>query len=613
MTVCFSRSFVVMACLLLASCGGDETGTTSEPGAESSSTPTDAQRLEQARLFNLQREYQQALVICNEILAAQPQQIEARLIRAESQVGLSQTELALNDLQAAEQCGADVQQLATLRARVFVAAEDYTSADEGFTLAISAAPDDGDLYAERAMVRAILDQHQAAIDDFSEGIRRNPRAASLYRWRAEESFQLGNFEAAETDLKNALVLEPENPEFYLSRAHFRAELGLADEAVQDYEQALRLDDAPFTHYLRGNFYAAIGNSEAALADLDLATEREPLRAEYYLARANVHLQLQNLDFAKADFHKAIELEPENAHSRLRRAGFLLSKGEIEPAITDLSAAIDLDPGLLTALRMRGITYRMAEQYDDAVADFKLALDRGDTIDDTMRAEMLYQLGMTYQMQDQHAEAIKTFQAATALDRGLATAYFAIAMSQGAEMKFDDAKQSLQAAIDADPDESEFLLARANLYLAEATYQQIVEEGDPAALVEKAHADFRRATEVNSQDDAAWYALAVANASDGRYEESVRNLTTAIGINPDDPRYYQARGDIHLKRQQYAAAIDDFSEALEREPSAELYESRGFAYGELGKKDEAILDFDKAEELAKQTPLAEGEVQEAESN
>ncbi len=618
MTDTFSWPLFVMAGLLLAGCGSDEAGsaTSADQGssvAASTSTPDVVQQLEQARVLNEQGQSKQAVAICNEIIQTHPKQIDAFLLRAQTHIGLSQSDLAMKDVQTAEQLGADAQQLAVLRARIFVAAEEFLSAEQSFTVALSHAPDDAKLYEERAMVRAVLEQHEAAIADFGEGIRRNPRAANLYRWRAEESFDLGNFSDAFQDLQNAILLEPENPDYFLARAHFRAELGLIDEALGDYQQALTLEDSPFTHYLRGNLHAAVGNSQAALSDLAIATDREPNRAEYYLARANLHLQQQDLDLAKADFAKAIELEPETPNPYLRRAGFLLSQGDVEAAIADLTAAIERDPGLLTALRLRGISLRMAEQYEHAIADFQAALDRGDTIDDTMRAELLYQQGLTYQAGDQHTEAIQKLQEATKLDPQLAAAHFSISMSHGSLMKFEEAQRSLNAAITADPDESEFLLARANLYLAEAKYQEIVEEGNPAATIEKARADFRRAVEVDPEDDSAWYALAVAVASTGNFEESVRCLTTAIRLNPEDARYHQARGDIHLKRQQYGAAIDDFSAAIDRSPSPDLYESRGFAYGELGKKPEAIDDYTKAEELTAANPQVDQDAEAADVN
>src|SRR5690606_18496780 len=167
---------------------------------------------------------------------------------------------------------------------------------------------------------------------------------------------------------------------------------------------------------------------------------------------------------------------------------------------DLNGAVQRDPALLSALRLRGIALRLAERFSESVADFQTILDTGGQLDDTVRAELLYQQGLSWQAAEEHERALETLRKATSATPGLGAAYFSMSLSHGALRKFDAARQSLNSAIAADPSSSGFLLARANMHLAEAQYLQAAEEGDPAPLRRKAHADFEKAVEVNPHDD-----------------------------------------------------------------------------------------------------------------
>lgn len=589
-----------------AGCGGSEPPAGPPGGEVNESADGEVLNLiTRARECADRGELAEAVALCTDVLKHDGEHAEARLLRARAHLGLGQVDRARDDAEAiARLPGTTIpkqqQELAVLRGRLAVATERFDQAEQAFTQAIESAPEDAVLYEERALVRAVLEQHEAAIGDFTAGIERDPRRGSLYRWRAEEYFHEGRFDEALQDVRNAILLEPENPDYLLVRAHFQSELGLVEAALDDYGKAIALDPAPFSYYLRGNLHGATGNLSDALDDLNTAIDLEPERAEYYLARAQFRQQQGDDTEAAADFARAIESDPQSANAFQRRAGFFLARGEPSAAIEDLSAAIDLDPGLLSARRLRGIAHRYEGNFEDSVADFQSALETGRQIDDSMRAELLYQQGLTYQAAEEHERALEVLRQAIAEVPDLAAAHFSMAMSQGALLRFDEARNSLDHAVAADPESSEYLLARANLFLAEAQYQQEVGEGDPAATLAKAHADYQRAVEVQPEDDTAWYALAVSHASAGRMQESVQSLTKAIALNPDDARYHQARGDIRLQRQQYGSAIEDFSRAIELSPdNVELFESRGFAYGELGKREEANADFEKAEQLSNQ--------------
>jgi tetratricopeptide (TPR) repeat protein len=87
-----------------------------------------------------------------------------------------------------------------------------------------------------------------------------------------------------------------------------------------------------------------------------------------------------------------------------------------------------------------------------------------------------------------------------------------------------------------------------------------------------------------------------------YDRSIDNFTKALEINPTDEENYKVyymRGRSYMENRQYEEAINDFTKALEICPDTDkatkfsIIESRGNSYHALNKNDAAIKDFSDA--------------------
>jgi tetratricopeptide (TPR) repeat protein len=80
---------------------------------------------------------------------------------------------------------------------------------------------------------------------------------------------------------------------------------------------------------------------------------------------------------------------------------------------------------------------------------------------------------------------------------------------------------------------------------------------------------------------------------GRAREAVAVISDALAENPSAMGYHE-RGQAHLELGRYVKAVEDFSEALKREPNrrGSLF-GRGIAYWKLGRKEAAVTDMRKA--------------------
>lgn len=124
---------------------------------------------------------------------------------------------------------------------------------------------------------------------------------------------------------------------------------------------------------RGMTYAARGQTERAVADLDSALSLRPGYASALSNLAVVHIQLGRYEQAVAELDSLTKLRPEDARAYHHRARAYEGLGRIDRALEDLDRAVALDSGLAEAYVTRGALYAGRDDLDLAVADFETAV------------------------------------------------------------------------------------------------------------------------------------------------------------------------------------------------------------------------------------------------
>jgi tetratricopeptide (TPR) repeat protein len=78
------------------------------------------------------------------------------------------------------------------------------------------------------------------------------------------------------------------------------------------------------------------------------------------------------------------------------------------------------------------------------------------------------------------------------------------------------------------------------------------------------------------------------------ESALQSFSKAIALDPKDYWSYKARGDIYSSLKNYPKAIGDYTRMIQIHPGEPVgYNSRAKAYQQIGKKDLAKKDFEKA--------------------
>jgi len=78
----------------------------------------------------------------------------------------------------------------------------------------------------------------------------------------------------------------------------------------------------------------------------------------------------------------------------------------------------------------------------------------------------------------------------------------------------------------------------------------------------------------------------------QYDEALKDLSKLLTIDSKDKNYYELRGNAHLMKKDYQAAISDYTQGIKLSPGNYfLYMSRGIVYDSLGNLELALKDYE----------------------
>ena len=108
----------------------------------------------------------------------------------------------------------------------------------------------------------------------------------------------------------------------------------------------------------------------------------------------------------------------------------------------------------------------------------------------------------------------------------------------------------------------------------------------------------------SKLSAAYYAArGDAYLDKGDYDRAIQDYNQAISRDPKLAHALAARGDAYLEKREYDKAIQDYNQAISRDPKdVHALAGRGQAYRDTGDYDRAIQDFNETLRLAPQAAL-----------
>ena len=184
------------------------------------------------------------------------------------------------------------------------------------------------------------------------------------------------------------------------------------------------------NYQRGVEAVSEGNYEEGEEYLQLEIEENPKNGYAYAWLSSVESEREERGNAIAMLHKALQYLPKNdkyyiAWSYSSLATIHLELNDTLAAINYISKAVKTEPSNSEWYERRGYFYLLAEQYDEALADFKKVMD--------MKPGMVSGIILTaevYYRQEKYQEALDLYKYANSLaERAYIYAYMAMTENQ----------------------------------------------------------------------------------------------------------------------------------------------------------------------------------------
>ncbi len=300
-----------------------------------------------------------------------------------------------------------------------------------------------------------------------------------------------------------------------------------------------------------------GDLAGALDDLERAAALDPEDAAAWNGLGIVYRDLDRGADAERAYTRSIEANPDPPHALCNRADFLVDRGHVEQAIADVNRAVEIAPRAPVAWAARASVLLKAERWDEA----------HDSASRAIRLEPDFPLAWYV--------------------RGLARAGRAGVTPSVATM--EGAITDFTHAVDLDPGWAHAWAYRAQLRRS---------LGDEASAI----SDATRAIDLDPDVIGAWICRAKARLGRGELAAALADIDEVTSRDPRSVDAWHVLGTIRQLAGELEAAAEAFGRAIEINDAAAMsFYHRGFVKKELGRLDEALIDYDFAFQRATTDP------------
>ncbi len=275
-------------------------------------------------------EFQQAAVLCEELLVLQPGHAGACVSLGVVALQAGQPERTLEWVSRAIKAEPRNAWAHSVFGNALLDLGRAESALQSFNAAIALYPGYGAAYYNRGNALLDLGRFDDAIADFEVTIAAMPEFSPAHNNKGIALAACGQLPAAVASFDKAIEADPGNSEAHYDRGRALQALQHWDEALDSYEAALRIDPGLATaHNNRATVLERAGRFEAALASVDRAIALSAGDAWFHQNRGYVLEQLDEWDAALESYDRALEIDPNRGEAHFARSVLLLKTGDFE--------------------------------------------------------------------------------------------------------------------------------------------------------------------------------------------------------------------------------------------------------------------------------------------
>jgi len=326
------------------------------------------------QLLILKNRLDEATKLNNEVLKANPKDVDALDYRGQIQLQQSDAAAAVDSLQQALKNDSNNAVVHYHLGRAFDLQHNEQQAESEWREAVGLRPDLTD--AQRAL--ATLELRRGDFDALSRTVQQiisaAPTAPDGYLLRALAKMNRQRFSDAEQDMRKAAEVAPSSPAPYVQMGNLHQLQKQYADALKFYQQALDKDSGS-TEALQGmmNTYIAMKQLDQAIAAARAQIAKSPNSGFYDLLGTAL---FQKKDFSGADgaFRKAVDLDKNNSDALLKLAQTQAAEGSASQALATYQQSIKDHPREISFYILAGMLYESQNNFDRARAMYQQALN-----------------------------------------------------------------------------------------------------------------------------------------------------------------------------------------------------------------------------------------------
>ncbi len=265
----------------------------------------------------------------------------------------------------------------------------FSRAIELYQKAIDSDPKNTASYINIAKLQVFESDYSDAVKNAENAILLNSNNAVAHAIRAWALGKQGNYLDAETAFTRSMEIDPNNALMYAYRTEILVDqFNAGQDSLNTLEKATEYSRLAISngnnlmeaHRARGLLLEITGNYEDAINEFQIAISINPNLADLYLALGrNLRAAEKDADAITA-FERARSLNPYDPWAPYYISRTYSGNGEYAKAIQQAEDAIKLAPTETSFYWNLGTQYYRSEKFQQALDNFKLAIQGGTTAD-----------------------------------------------------------------------------------------------------------------------------------------------------------------------------------------------------------------------------------------
>jgi tetratricopeptide (TPR) repeat protein len=355
---------------------GDLDKATAEYGSLYSDHSKDPQvKKNYIQLLILKDRLDEATKLTNEILKANPHDVDGLVYRAQIQLRHNDDGGAIDSLQEALKNDPDNGVAHYQLGVAFNMQHNDARAESEWREAVRVRPDLTEAWRALATLQLRRNDLGGLTETARQIIANAPYSPDGYIMRALAEMNRQRYSDAVDDLGKAQNLAPKNPvpDVQMGNLHF-LQKQFAD-AIKSYQQALDKDPTS-TDGLQGimNIYLAQKQPDQAIAAANAQIAKSPKTSGFYdLLGTALFQNKKDLPGAETAFRKAVDLDKNNSDALLKLGQVQAAEGSVDNALATYQKSIKDNPGEIAFYILAGEMYESQKKWDDAKTMYQKAL------------------------------------------------------------------------------------------------------------------------------------------------------------------------------------------------------------------------------------------------